>query len=359
MNTPSAPAVDASAALDQRLLNELQSAFPLVARPFAVLGERLGTDEADVLARIERLKADKIIRQLSAIFDSRRLGYTTSLVAMEFTPETLEAGAAIVSLHPGVSHNYKRNHRYNLWFTIATPPGKHLPTEVDILASKARPVKTWLLPTLKLFKIGVNLDMTGEAPITATEDDATNLGLASARAWQRDPDVPELTDDERAAVAVLQLDLPLVPQPFAALAAERGLSEETLLTIAADMLSRALMRRFAAVLHHRKAGYRANAMGVWVVEPERIEAVGQQMATFKAVSHCYQRPTYPDWPFSVFTMIHGHHSSDCEAVVQAIADATQVAEYALLYSTKEYKKVRVRYFVDDDNFDTSSLPERA
>lgn len=359
MNTDSATVTTDSEALDQRLLNELQTAFPLVARPFAELGERLGTTEADILERIERLKGEKIIRQLSAIFDSRRLGYKTSLVAMEFTPETLEAGAAIINLHPGVSHNYKRNHRFNLWFTIATPPGKLLPAEVEILAAKAQPLKTWLLPTLKLFKIGVNLDMTGDSPITATESDETNIGLHSARAWQQDPDVPELSADERVTVALLQQDLPLVAEPFAALAAGHDISVDTLLAVGRDMLKRAVMRRFAAVLHHRKAGFRANAMGVWVVPPERIEEVGQQMASFRAVSHCYQRPTYPDWEFSVFTMIHGHHSRDCEAVVEAIAEATGVTEHALLYSTKEYKKVRVRYFVDDDRFDANTLPARA
>jgi DNA-binding Lrp family transcriptional regulator len=344
--------------LDQRLLNELQSGFPLVTEPFAALGQRLDLDGAAVLARIEALKAASIIRQISAIFDSRRLGYQSSLVAMKFAPEDVDAGAAVINAHPGVSHNYKRNHDYNLWFTIAVPPGKELPAEVDKVAAKARPIQTWLLPTLKLFKIGVNLDMTGEQPVTALENEATNIGLRSAKAWQRDPDVPELSADERAAVAVLQLDVPLVDRPFADLAARRGLSEARLLALANAMLESALMRRFAAVLHHRKAGFRANAMGVWIVEPDRIDAVGAQMAEYKAVSHCYERPVYPDWPYSVFTMIHGHHSRDCEAVVEAIAAATGVSGHALLYSTKEYKKTRVRYFMDDDAFDADTMPER-
>jgi DNA-binding Lrp family transcriptional regulator len=344
--------------LDQRLLNELQAAFPLVVEPFEALGQRLGLTGAEVVARVARLKEGKVVRQIGAIFDSRRLGYRSSLVAMRFEPDDLEAGAAVISAHPGVSHNYKRNHAFNLWFTIAVPPDKELPAEVDKLAAKARPASTWLLPTLKLFKIGVNLDMTGAQPVTATEDDRANIGLRSALAWRRDPDLAQLSAEQRCAVAALQADLPLCDRPFASLAVAHGLAEARLVELATQMQEQALMRRFAAVLHHRAAGFRANAMGVWVVPEERIDEVGHQMATFKAVSHCYQRPTYADWPYSVFTMIHGRHSRDCEAVVEAIAQATGVEDYALLYSTKEYKKTRVRYFLDDDNFDVEGIPAR-
>lgn len=346
--------------LDQSLLNELQSRFPLCAEPWAALGAQLGTSGDDVLARVAALKEAKVVRQISAIFDSRRLGYRSSLVAMKFAPDELEAGAAVINQHPGVSHNYKRNHAYNLWFTIAVPPGRDLEDEVAALAERARPERTWLLPTIKLFKIGVNLDATGKQSITATEDEDESIGLRSARNWQAAGDeVPELAADELAAIRALQADLPLLERPFAALCEGRGLAETRLLELAESFLERKLMRRFAAVLHHRKAGFRANAMGVWVVPPERIDEVGNQIAAFRAVSHCYQRPTYDDWPYSVFSMIHARHSSECEEVAQAISKATGISDYALLYSTKEYKKTRVRYFLDDDAFDVTSIAPRA
>ena len=106
-------------------------------------------------------------------------------------------------------------------------------------------------------------------------------------------------------------------------------------------------RRFAAVLHHRQAGFVANAMSVWKVPEDRIDDVGMQMAGFAAVSHCYQRPTYPDWPFNLFGMLHGRTKGDCEEAADAIASETGVDEHAMLYSTKEYKKVRVRYYTED------------
>ncbi|MCC7493024.1 MAG: AsnC family transcriptional regulator [Fimbriimonadaceae bacterium] len=345
--------------LDQRLLNELQTGFPLVDQPFAAVGERLGLAHDEVLRRVTELKAGKVLRQISAIFDSRRLGYRSSLVAMRFDPDDLEAGAAVINQHPGVSHNYKRNHAFNLWFTIAVPPSKTLDGEVAALAAKARPQQTWLLPTIKLFKIGVNLDMTGRQAATATEADEDNIGRRSAQAWLKEVVTPTLSPPELTAVRLLQRDLPVTAEPFADLVAGSGLAAAELFAIATAMLANNQLRRYAAVLHHRAAGFRANAMGVWVVPPERIDLVGEQMAAFRAVSHCYHRPTYPDWPYSVFTMIHGRHSRDCEDVVEAIRDATGVTEYALLYSTKEYKKTRVRYFVDDDRFDVDSIAGRS
>jgi len=103
----------------------------------------------------------------------------------------------------------------------------------------------------------------------------------------------------------------------------------------------------AAVLHHREAGFRANAMGVWVVPADRAEDVGRILGSFKGVSHCYLRPTYPDWPYSIFTMVHGQDAEGCQEVIDAMARATGFAEYALLYSTKEYKKTRLRYFTPE------------
>lgn len=344
--------------IDQRLLNEMQSNFPLTTRPYAALAERVGLDEAAVLNRVQRLKDEQILRQVSAILDSRRLGYSTSLVAMEFADDELEAGAATVNLHPGVSHNYKRNHRYNLWFTIAVPPHKDLDEEVAALAAKARPVKTWLLPTIKLFKIGVNLDMSQDADATAQESAEESIGLRSARRWSKEVLRPTLSDEELTAIRVVQQDLPVVSEPFAALVEGTSLSVERLLELIDGFLANQQMRRYAAVLRHRRAGYRANAMAVWVVPADRMAEVGPQMASFKAVSHCYERPTYPDWPYSVFTMIHGRHADECEAVAAAIAEATGINDYAMLYSTKEYKKTRVRYFLDDDAFDVDQIPVR-
>ena len=114
-----------------------------------------------------------------------------------------------------------------------------------------------------------------------------------------------------------------------------------------DLRDRKIMRRFSAVLYHRKAGFRANAMGVWKVPEERIDEIGNMFAHYQAVSHCYQRPTYPDWPYSIFTMAHGRSKEECDAILDAIAEETGVEERATLYSSTEFKKIRLLYFTDD------------
>src|SRR5947199_3863403 len=328
---------------DRELLNAVQWDFPLEPRPYAVLAERLGVEESEVRARVSRVKELGVLRQLSAIFDTRALGYGSSLVAAKIDPDRVDEAAAVISAHPGVSHNYKRNHAYNLWYTIAVPPGDSLDDHIEVLHRASGALVTRKLPTLKLYKIGVKLDMTGQTPADARVDVEEH-----ERPERREHmDAPELSDLEVAAIRISQEDLLLVERPFAAEAEEIGTDEETLLAMLRSFKERKLMRRFAAVMNHRSAGYKANAMGVWAVPDDQLEEMGPRMAGFAFVSHCYKRPTYDDWPYSVFTMVHGHNARDCEQTIAAVQAETGVDDYALLWSIKEYKKTRVRYFTDE------------
>ncbi|MBI1865635.1 MAG: Lrp/AsnC family transcriptional regulator [Nitrospirae bacterium] len=331
-------------AVDRRLLNLLQADFPLVPEPFAAIGKDLGIAEADVLERIGRLKAEKIIRQISAIFDTRALGYASSLVAARVPAGRLEEAAAVINEHPGVSHNYRRNDAFNLWFTIAVPPDSRLGLErtVERLGELAGAESIRLLPTLRLFKIGVKLDMTGEG-------DPANQAEAPAYTDKERAESLKtpITEDEIRVIRVIQKDFPIVPRPYDGLAKAAGLSLDAFLDAARRFIERRQLRRVAAVLHHRAAGFKANAMGIWAVPPDRVEKVGVTMAGFAAVSHCYLRPTYPDWPYNVFTMVHGRSVDECTAILESIAEKTGIREMKALYSTREYKKVRVSYFTPE------------
>lgn len=328
---------------EQELLNAVQWDFPMEAEPFSELADRLGTSESDVRSRLHEAKESGILRQLSAIFDTRALGYNSALVAAKVNPERIDQAAEAINSHPGVSHNYKRNHAYNLWYTLATAPGDNFDQHLDVLHHESEAIVTRKLPTLKLYKIGVKLDMTNTQKADARAE------VLEHEKPERRPDMapPELSAIERAAIKISQEDLPLVSRPFAQEAAQIGCSEDELLAMLNEFKQRKLMRRFAAVMNHRSAGFKANAMGVWAVPEDRLEELGPQMASFAAVSHCYQRPTYEDWPYSVFTMIHGRNARECEETIAAIEKETGVHDYALLWSIKEYKKVRVRYFTED------------
>jgi DNA-binding Lrp family transcriptional regulator len=330
-------------ALDRELLNAVQWDFPLDVRPYAVLGDRLGLAESEARARVARVKDLGVLRQLSAIFDTRALGYSSALVAAKIDPDRIDDAAASISAHPGVSHNYKRNHDYNLWYTLAVPPGDSFDETVEMLHRRSGAHVTRQLPTLELYKIGVKLDMTGRTAADARAE------VQEHERPERRPDMeaPVLSPLEVAAIRVVQEDLPLVERPFAAQAEQIGCDEATVIELLRSFKERKLMRRFAAVMNHRSAGYKANAMGVWAVPDDELDDLGPRMAGFALVSHCYRRPTYDDWPYSVFTMIHGKNARDCEATVAAIREETGVADYALLWSIKEYKKTRVRYFTPD------------
>ena len=333
---------------DRELLDLLQKAVPVTASPFADLGAPCGLSGDEVIARLRRLKDDKIIRQISAIFDTRSLGYASSLVAAKVSPEDLEQAVEVINAHPGVSHNYLRNHDFNLWYTIAVAPTSELGLEatVDRLHCDSRAKSTRLLPTLKLFKIGVRFDLGTESKRGAP-DKETTAGYSDAR--RKAPDTA-LTESEIDFVRAMQRDLPLIPDPFNAVAAELGISLDELQKMHEAFLATGRMRRFAAVLHHRKAGFSANAMGVWAAPEDdaELDRLGAAMAGFRAVSHCYRRPSYPDWPYNLFTMVHGKSEDDCERILAEIASTTGLTDRMALYSSREFKKVRVRYFTDEE-----------
>ena len=319
----------------------VQQDFPCVESPYALFGERLGLSEEETISRIRRLKEGHIIRQISAIFDTRRLGYQSSLVAVRLPKEGLEAGAAAINEHPGVSHNYGRNHDFNLWYTIALPPGVSLEKTVERLHELSGARATRLLPTLKLFKIGVQLDVEGK---TNLSEETTGEASWS---WKTPPKAAALSERDVQTIRALQEDLPLGSRPFAELGAEEGLGEEELLSATRQFHEAGIMRRYAGVLHHRAAGFVVNGMAVWKVPLTQLDELGPMMGGFRGVTHCYQRPTYEDWPYTVFTMIHARTGPECKQVVEAIAAKTGLTDYAILYSTKEYKKIRVKYFTKE------------
>jgi len=333
--------------LDRRLLNLVQSSFPLVPLPYQALGEELGMPEAEVLERLGRLRRRNVVREVSAIFDTRRLGYKTTLVAFAYPPGKLQKGALHINQHPGVSHNYAREGSYyNLWFTLAVPPEESLEETVQRMAQETQAEACRLMPTLRFFKIAVNFDMVTEegASYGHHRPDAhvPPTNGHDPDAWKRT--VP-LSEFDKVVIRELQEDLPLEHRPFLPIAQRLGMSEEDLFRLAGEFQERGIMRRYSAILYHRSAGFKANAMVVWRVPEERAQEVGELMAASPWVTHCYQRPTFPDWPYTHFTMIHATTKEKCEEVAEDISRLTGITDHRVLYSTREYKKTRVRYFV--------------
>lgn len=317
---------------DRRLLEILQRDFPLVPEPFESLGQQLRISPQESLARIQALKQEGIIREISGIFDSRAMGYQAALVALSTPPEGQDGAASIVSQHPGVSHNYAREHEYNLWFTLTIPPGEDLARASQELAAKAG-ARAWLfLPAVRVFKLGVFFRLSQGVAVEAGHNGYEGAAKAN------------LSAQEIALVRALQQDAPLVERPFQSLAKSLKMGEPEFIQGARDLLNRGIMRRFGALLVHRRLGFAANGMGCWKVPPSRVVEVGKALARSPNVTHCYERLTYPQWPYNIFTMLHAPTREECEAMARSLATEVDVSDYLLLYSTREYKKERVRYF---------------
>ncbi len=320
--------------IDRKLLNLMQAEFPLTREPYADLGQRLGIDRDEVLHRIKGLKAKGMIRRISPVLDARRLGYQTTLVAMRVAENELERAEQIIAEHPGVSHGYEREHHFNLWFTLATPPAADMETELERLTGPIGAEAAFSLPAIRLFKIGVYFDMAGDGQSAAAAQYGDRLSQGA-----------ELSETDRLIINEIQQDLPLIPTPFTAMATRLGMAVDDLLAQCQSLKQRGIMRRFAATLNHRQAGFKANAMTCWVAPPEAVESAGHKLASLPEVSHCYERQTNPLWRYNLFAMTHGHTREACQEIARLVSRDTGLTDYVLLFSTKEFKKVRVKYLV--------------
>ncbi len=324
------------------VLNYIQRSIPLVERPFEKIGSDTGLSEDAVLEIVSRLKQQGIIRNIAAIFNGESLGYQLSLVACEVPEASLEKAAAAINAHPGISHNYLRAHRYNIWFTLALEKSLPFDNAVQHIAQKAGARNFLILRNEKLLKIGLKLPI-GEDYHEAEE---AASGLAAQRAAARD-----FTDEERTAVCLLQTDLPIVAQPFLNIVNGSGqqLSEARLLELACLFEKQSVMRRFAAVLRHMQAGFNHNAMTAW--KPTADMPVEEQVKPFldtKAVTHLYLRTLYPGrWEHPLFAMVHARTETELNALIKNLSAASGLTDVLVLKSLKELKKQRVIYFSPD------------
>ncbi|MGD9504432.1 MAG: Lrp/AsnC family transcriptional regulator [Syntrophobacteraceae bacterium] len=321
------------------LLDRLQRSFPLTSEPYASLALTVGMKDAkEVQSRIRDFKEQKLVRQISAIFNTGAMGHMSSLVAMAAPEGHVDEAARVVNSHPGVSHNYLRPGRFNLWFTIAVPPGASLDREVDKLAASAGGWPTLILPAKRKYKLAVVLDVLEEGDEEAGEE---RMGVPPVEAL-----IPfQATPENVRIVRCIQEDLPLVDKPFNVWAEALGMSERELITTMSEWLKAGYIRRFAAILDHRRAGFSANGMVVWNCPEERIDASGASLAAHPEVSHCYHRPAHPpQWPYNLYAMVHGRSSEECMKIAERLGESIGIPQCDVLFSTREYKKIRLKLF---------------
>lgn len=357
--TAAVAAADLDSPLARVVLTRVQQELPVCERPYAALGAACGATEGEAFAAVEAARAAGIVRRIGASFESSRIGYASTLAALAVAPDDLDRVAALVGAHPGITHNYERDDRYNLWFTFIARGKVARDAELARIVTETGCDDLLVLPAVRLFKIKVAFDVRDGA-----EAAADSVAAAAAPAPVRAPLEPArvvaepLDEADRALVRALQDDLGGTLRPFA-LAAERAgghagraLGEAWAVERTRQLLEAGAIRRFGAMVRHRRMGFSGNAMGVWDVPDELALEAGAILSAPVEVSHCYERPRRATWPYNLYTMIHGRDRASCERVAARLhadlADAgIEVEPPRLLLSAREFKKTSMRYFEED------------
>jgi len=320
--------------LDKKILTAIQSGLPAEERPFDALAARLRMDADELLGRLRLLTQAGVIRRIGPVFDSRRLGYVSTLVAARIPPERLVEVAQEVSRLPGVTHNYERRHAWNLWFTIAAPSAEAVEAAFERLRQETGTKEFHSLPAEAVYKIRVQFDLTEDA--AATEVTAPPAPAPAAT----------LSEEQKELVRLIQGGLALEREPLIGAAARLGWTPAHVAEQIRQWLATGVIRRFGAVLGHREAGYAANGMAVFRFAPDCVDAAGQRAAECAEVSHCYRRPAMPNFPYNLYAMIHGRSEAEVLAAAARIAADSAAEAHEVLFSVREFKKVAMQYFVE-------------
>lgn len=337
------------AALEQALLNRWQRDFPLVPRPFAALAEALGCSEVAVLDGYQRLAARGALSRIGGVW-AAGAGGASLLCAMAVAPQQLAEVAARVSAHPGVNHNYAREHRHNLWFVLTGTDPAALHAALDRIEADTGHAAL-RLPMLRVYRIDLGFDLEHGAR-------AADLRTPGSM-WERSRiGVTPVASADRALAAQVEAGLPLRPEPYAAWAAELGCDELALRATLAGWLQQGTLRRFGVVVRHHELGYACNAMTVFWVPDDQVDACGAALARQPGVTLAYRRAPAPGWPYTLYCMVHGRSRADTLRTLQAAMRGARLEHlpHEVLFSTQRFKQTGGRYFRSEPRT-KPSLPE--
>ncbi len=357
--SPTAPAPPVPLSdLERRFINRYQGGFPLVERPFAAVAGELGTDEATLIATLRGLLASGVLSRFGPLFDAERLGGRFTLAAMAVPEADFDRVAAQLAALPEVAHNYRRDHVLNMWFVLATPSEQGL-REVLGLIRDLTGLEVLDFPKLAEYHLGfwLHLDEDGGLGIRRWER-AQNPGAGVRLAPDAGMPRSEETDEQVLAPAVIPVELntalvtatqgglPLVAEPYAAIARELEVSSARVRRGLGAMLDRGAIRRIGAVPNHYRLGLRGNGMTVWDIEDEAVDRLGAAIAALEGVSHCYRRPRRPPlWPYNLFAMLHGRDRDEVRAAAARVAAlvAGHCRGHDILFSQAVLKKAGLRF----------------
>ncbi len=300
---------------------------PVSARPFLAVAERAGMSENEVIDGIRALIHDKVIREFGPVFDPRKLGYVSTLVAANVDSDRVSELAAVMLTVSEITHNYYREGPFNLWFTVTAADRKVMNAIIRRIDKFPGVSKTIDLPVERTFKISAVFD----AEVPGTRE--PNGGVA----------IP-VSPNDRILIRALQKAVPIVECPFLALAEELNLDENIILSKINEWLASGVIRRFGARVSHRRMGFASNALIAW--EGPEVETWGVRFAELPAVSHCYLRMPHPEWPYRLYTMTHARSDVEMEKTVAFMQSIASGSGHVIMKTLYELKKTTMKYFME-------------
>ena len=319
--------------LQKKLCTLLQQGLPIYERSFDKVAADLGVSTDQVLDEIRRLKKEGIIKRFRAIINHRALGKAGTLVTAHVPEDKLNDVAESVNALPGVSHNYLRDHFYNLWFTLQAQNNSEIEQILMDLHERFS-IQFHNLPVVRTFKLNVRFDIT--------EDNSKHKNEIIPKPKD---EMVILDDDEKVILSNLQKELEITERPFSFMSNEK-LTNKDVLRITQNLIEKGIIRRIAAVIDYKEVGFTANVLFVCEVSQDRIIKAGENLASSDLVSHCYERKTFDGWPYNLFAMMHSQNMDEIRSEVNQFIQSESINSYQLLPTINELKKEPVKHIFD-------------
>lgn len=321
--------------LQNQLAKKIQARFPILERPFEVLAKELSLTEKEVINQIKDWIEKKYLREISAIIEGEVFDFESALVGAKINMEDLNKIVDFLKEHPMITHLYLRNHTINLWFTISVEKEIGLENHLKQL-SEITKYHFYSFKRTNTYKIGVNFDFISKKNQTEKKE------LKEIEKFPK----TQITEKIKQIIRAIQTPLPIIERPFKKLAEDFDLKEEEIINFLQNSPYGAV-RKYVATFHHRNLGVVYNAMVVWKIPEKDLDTYGVKFANYPEISHCYARTYTKEFPYNLYTMIHGPEEATVKQIVKKISEDLKIDHYLILYSPIEYKKTRLRYFTKE------------
>ncbi|MDA7948573.1 MAG: Lrp/AsnC family transcriptional regulator [Hyphomicrobiaceae bacterium] len=314
-----------------KLIDGWQRGFPLHSTPYARIALDLGVSELTVLGMLRELARLGVLSRVGAVVAPNTAGAST-LAAMAVPRARLEEVAQEVNAEPGVNHNYERGHRFNLWFVVTGRNRKAVGDAIGRIAERTG-LDVLDLPLRTAYHIDLGFPVAGgNAPQARPQ---VNSGAAAGKK----PCISDVCAEDLNLLQAIEDGIPVVARPYAEIASRAGMSEDDVIERLDQLVQAGIVKRLGLVVRHRELGYRANAMVVWDIADNEVDAVGETFARYPFVTLCYRRDRHrPRWPYNLFCMIHGR---DRETVMPQIEELRACAgdpPMDVLFSLRRFKQ---------------------